>query len=52
MKFQWVNFALGIGVDDMDDGFELAHHLAPNEPVEDSSMLLAILLRRSGTVRA
>ncbi len=39
-------FALGIGVDDMDDGFELARRLAPNELVEDSSMLLAILLHR------
>ncbi|PBK68062.1 hypothetical protein ARMSODRAFT_1005056 [Armillaria solidipes] len=39
-------FALGIGVDDMDDGFELARHLVPNEPVEDSSMLLTTLIRR------
>ncbi|KAK0468061.1 uncharacterized protein EV420DRAFT_444249 [Desarmillaria tabescens] len=39
-------FALGIGVDDMHEGYDLAHRLAPNEPVKDSSMLLAVLIHR------
>ncbi|KAK0234277.1 hypothetical protein IW262DRAFT_1335566 [Armillaria fumosa] len=37
-------FALGIGVRDMKDGYDLAHCLAPNAPDPDSSVLLAVLI--------
>ncbi|PBK72013.1 hypothetical protein ARMSODRAFT_1002931, partial [Armillaria solidipes] len=39
-------FALGIGVRDMDDGHDLALRLVPNEPVKNTSKLLATLLHR------
>ncbi|KAK0218692.1 hypothetical protein IW262DRAFT_1386888, partial [Armillaria fumosa] len=39
-------FALGIGVRDMDDGYDLALRLVPNEPVKYPSMLLSALLDR------
>ncbi|KAK0421892.1 hypothetical protein EV421DRAFT_1914869 [Armillaria borealis] len=37
-------FALGIGVRDMDDGYDLALRLVPNEPVKNPSKLLGALL--------
>ncbi|PBK80658.1 hypothetical protein ARMGADRAFT_827827 [Armillaria gallica] len=39
-------FALGIGVRDMDDGYDLALRLVPNEPVKNPSKLLGALLDR------
>ncbi|SJL11169.1 uncharacterized protein ARMOST_14572 [Armillaria ostoyae] len=39
-------FALGIGVRDMDDGYDLALRLVPNEPVKNPSKLLAALIDR------
>ncbi|KAK0207288.1 hypothetical protein IW262DRAFT_1420796 [Armillaria fumosa] len=39
-------FALGIGVRDMNDGYDLARRLAPNEPDTDSCTLLGVLIRR------
>lgn len=37
-------FALGIGVRDMKNGYDLARRLVPNEPDKDSSLLLAVLI--------
>ncbi|KAK0491762.1 hypothetical protein EDD18DRAFT_1334603 [Armillaria luteobubalina] len=39
-------FALGIGVRDMDDGYDLARRLAPSKPDTDSCVLLGVLIRR------
>ncbi len=39
-------FALGIGIHDMDDGYDLALHLVVNEPVKNPSKLLGALIDR------